>query len=115
MSSPSKFRAASYAAESLTATREQAVILRSLLALIGKHCPTEYDKYVLLEERDKLLSKLREEENKKNDGKRETAEGTCPGMCPEKERYVRVVQKRISPYECNEDGTLNSSRMVKVN
>ncbi|VDM68132.1 unnamed protein product [Strongylus vulgaris] len=34
-------------------------------------------------------------------------------MCPEKERYVRVVQKRISPYECNPDGSLNPSRLVK--
>ncbi|VDM65643.1 unnamed protein product, partial [Strongylus vulgaris] len=60
MTSPPKLRAATYAAESLTATRDQAVILRSLLALVGRHCPAEYDKYVLLEERDKLLSRLRE-------------------------------------------------------
>ncbi|VDO37571.1 unnamed protein product, partial [Haemonchus placei] len=36
------------------------LLFRSLLALIGKHCPTEFDKYQVLEERDKLLSKLRE-------------------------------------------------------
>ncbi|RCN23666.1 hypothetical protein ANCCAN_30647, partial [Ancylostoma caninum] len=34
MTSPSKFRAVPYAAESLTANREQAVILRSLLGLV---------------------------------------------------------------------------------
>ncbi|EYC43808.1 hypothetical protein Y032_0480g2237 [Ancylostoma ceylanicum] len=113
MTSPSKFRAVSYAAESLTANREQAVILRSLLALVGRHCPTEYDKYVLLEERDKLLSKLRDEENRKIGVERQTVKGTCPGMCTEKERYVRVVQKRISQYECDPDGSLNPNRMVK--
>ncbi|KAK6747644.1 hypothetical protein RB195_000689 [Necator americanus] len=111
--SPSKFRAASYAAESLSATREQAVILRSLLALVGRNCPTEYDKYAVLEERDKLLSKLRDEENKNIVGKRQIVKGTCFGMCPEKERYVRIVQKRISQYECNSDGTLNHMHMVK--
>ncbi|RCN27440.1 hypothetical protein ANCCAN_26825, partial [Ancylostoma caninum] len=79
----------------------------------GRHCPTEYDKYVLLEERDKLLSKLRDEENRKAGGERQTIRGTCPGMCTEKERYVRVVQKRISQYECNPDGSLNPNRMVK--
>ncbi|KAK6023598.1 hypothetical protein OSTOST_10606 [Ostertagia ostertagi] len=58
--SPPRFRATPYAAESKTATREEAVLLRSLLALIGKHCPSEFDKYQVLEERDKLLSRLRD-------------------------------------------------------
>ena len=25
--------------------------------------------------------------------------GSCPDMCPEKERYMREVQRRLSPYE----------------
>ncbi|KAJ1351679.1 hypothetical protein KIN20_007793 [Parelaphostrongylus tenuis] len=111
--SPSKFRAASFAAESKTTTRDEAVVLRSLLALVGRHCPTDYDRYLVLEERDKLLSKLRDEEDKKNDGRTRVARGHCTGMCPEKERYVRVVQKRISQFECGADGSLKPHLMVK--
>ncbi|XGW30466.1 hypothetical protein V3C99_009441 [Haemonchus contortus] len=110
--SPPRFRATPYAAESKTATRDEAVLLRSLLALIGKHCPSEFDKYQVLEERDKLLSKLREEENKHSDEKSRKVQGLCLGMCTEKERYVRVVQKRISPYECGPSG-LDPNRLVK--
>ncbi|KAK5978076.1 PCI domain-containing protein [Trichostrongylus colubriformis] len=94
------------------ATRDESVLLRSLLSLVGKHCPTEFDKYQVLEERDKLLSRLRDEESKKNHEKGKKVEGLCLGMCTEKERYVRVVQKRISPYECDSNG-LEPSRMVK--
>lgn len=111
--SPPKFRATSYAAESKTATRDEAVLLRSLLALVGKYCPSEFDKYQVLEERDKLLSKLRDEENKHTGEKARIAVGECPGMCPEKERYLRVVQKRISPFECGASGYLEPNRMVK--
>ncbi|KJH45074.1 hypothetical protein DICVIV_08891 [Dictyocaulus viviparus] len=34
-------------------------------------------------------------------------------MCPEKERYVRIVQKRISQFECASDGSLQPHLMVK--
>ncbi|KAK6058342.1 hypothetical protein COOONC_04084 [Cooperia oncophora] len=91
---------------------QQLLPNRSLLALIGKHCPTEFDRYQVLEERDKLLSKLRDEENKHIDEKSRKVQGLCTGMCTEKERYVRVVQKRISPYECGPNG-LEPNRLVK--
>ncbi|KAE9421523.1 hypothetical protein Angca_004800, partial [Angiostrongylus cantonensis] len=110
---PSKFRATSFAAESKTTTRDEAVLLRSLLALVGRHCPTDYDRYLVLEERDKLLSKLRDEEDKKNGGRTRVLTGHCTAMCPEKERYVRVVQKRISQFECGADGPMKPHLMVK--
>ena len=34
-------------------------------------------------------------------------------MCPEKERYLRVVQKRISPYECDSAGSMVPDLTVK--
>lgn len=40
-------------------------------------------------------------------------QGTCPDMCPEKERYMRVIQKRLSPYECREDGRMAPELTVK--
>ncbi|VDL79228.1 unnamed protein product [Nippostrongylus brasiliensis] len=98
ISSPHSFRAVSYAAESRTATREEAVLLRSLLALIGKQCPTEFDKYQLLEERDKILSKLRDEENKHSGEKARVVTGQCPGMCPEKERS-KTYGKNVNDFQ----------------
>ncbi|VDK63884.1 unnamed protein product, partial [Gongylonema pulchrum] len=34
-------------------------------------------------------------------------------MCPEKERYMRVVQKRLSLYECSQDGRMAPELTVK--
>lgn len=34
-------------------------------------------------------------------------------MCPEKERYMRVVQKRLSAYECHNDGSIAPELAVK--
>ncbi|VDM60345.1 unnamed protein product [Angiostrongylus costaricensis] len=61
---------------------------RSLIALAGRHCPTDYDRYLVLEERDKLLSKLRD---------------------------VRRRQKEwwISQFECGADGSMKPHLMVK--
>ena len=41
-------------------------------------------------------------------------QGTLNSMCAEKERYVRIVQKRISGYECDENGEINPAMLVKV-
>uniref|UniRef100_A0A0N5AQS0 SAC3_GANP domain-containing protein n=1 Tax=Syphacia muris TaxID=451379 RepID=A0A0N5AQS0_9BILA len=57
--------------------------------------------YQILDERDKILSKAR------------VRSGTCMDMCPEKERYLRVVQKRINPYECNAEGKMMAEITVK--
>lgn len=34
-------------------------------------------------------------------------------MCPEKERYQRVVQKRMSPYECDANGVMVHELTIK--
>lgn len=34
-------------------------------------------------------------------------------MCSEKERYARIVQKRVSPYECNHLGEMIPKIAVK--
>jgi hypothetical protein len=39
--------------------------------------------------------------------------GTCESMCPEKERYCRMVGKLLHPYECDSDGKLNHALAVK--
>lgn len=40
--------------------------------------------------------------------------GTLHSMCAEKERYARLVQKRIASYECDGNGEVEASRLVKV-
>lgn len=34
-------------------------------------------------------------------------------MCSEKERYVRIIQKRVSPYECNDLGEMIPEIAIK--
>ncbi len=34
-------------------------------------------------------------------------------MCPEKERYIREVQKRVSIYECDKNGVIVPQLTVK--
>lgn len=40
-------------------------------------------------------------------------QGTCPDMCPEKERYMRDVQYNLSRYECDMDGQMIPEKTVK--
>ncbi|XP_071482694.1 uncharacterized protein [Diadema antillarum] len=55
------------------------------------------ERYEALEERDKQLRKGLTKQSDLATAK--TMIGTCPDMCPEKERYMREVQRRLSPYE----------------
>uniref|UniRef100_A0A6Q2X0U9 Germinal-center associated nuclear protein n=1 Tax=Esox lucius TaxID=8010 RepID=A0A6Q2X0U9_ESOLU len=68
----------------------------SLLHLIGQLAETAEDKYRLLEQRDKIL---RAERPKRTDLVRSFFVGTCPDMCPEKERYMRETRKQLSCFE----------------
>ncbi|KAL0964023.1 hypothetical protein UPYG_G00317270 [Umbra pygmaea] len=68
----------------------------SLLHLIGQLAETAEDKYRLLEQRDKIL---RAERPKRTDLVRSFFVGTCPDMCPEKERYMRETRNQLSCYE----------------
>ncbi|KAJ8012892.1 hypothetical protein DPEC_G00047600 [Dallia pectoralis] len=68
----------------------------SLLHLIGQLAETAEDKYRLLEQRDKIL---RAERPKQTDLVRSFFVGTCPDMCPEKERYMRETRNQLSCFE----------------
>ncbi|VDN54150.1 unnamed protein product, partial [Dracunculus medinensis] len=88
-----------------------AILVKQLKSLLGRICEQNCDKYFLLEERDKILHKAR---IKSNDVERAvTVQGTCEDMCSEKERYARIVQKRVSPYECNHLGEMIPKIAVK--
>uniref|UniRef100_A0A452GV45 Germinal-center associated nuclear protein n=1 Tax=Gopherus agassizii TaxID=38772 RepID=A0A452GV45_9SAUR len=74
-----------------------SVSASSLSNLIGSVAETSEDKYRLLDQRDKIMRQARV---KRTDlGKAKTFVGTCPDMCPEKERYMRETRNQLSIFE----------------
>ncbi|XP_057684683.1 germinal-center associated nuclear protein [Corythoichthys intestinalis] len=76
-----------------------------LAPLIGIVAETSEDKYRLLEQRDKILRQSRPKSTDIDLSK--VFVGTCPDMCPEKERYMRETRQQLSVYE-----TLPNTEMV---
>ncbi|KAK4817765.1 hypothetical protein QYF61_026988 [Mycteria americana] len=69
----------------------------SLGNLIGLVAETSEERYRLLDQRDKIMRQAR---IKRTDlGKAKTVVGTCPDMCPEKERYMRETRNQLSIFE----------------
>ncbi|KAF7658146.1 hypothetical protein LDENG_00016710 [Lucifuga dentata] len=69
----------------------------SLLHLIGLVAETAEDKYRLLEQKDKILRQGRPKRTDLDLSK--VFVGTCPDMCPEKERYMRETRNQLSTFE----------------
>nr|XP_036879511.1 germinal-center associated nuclear protein isoform X2 [Manis javanica] len=68
-----------------------------LSSLIGTVAETSEDKYRLLDQRDRVMRQARV---KRTDLDRaRTLVGTCPDMCPEKERYMRETRSQLSVFE----------------
>uniref|UniRef100_A0A8C3PXU5 Germinal-center associated nuclear protein n=1 Tax=Chrysolophus pictus TaxID=9089 RepID=A0A8C3PXU5_CHRPC len=71
--------------------------LSSLSNLVGLVAETSEERYRLLDQRDKIMRQAR---IKRTDlGKAKTIVGTCPDMCPEKERYMRETRNQLSIFE----------------
>uniref|UniRef100_A0A8D2NQL0 Germinal-center associated nuclear protein n=1 Tax=Zosterops lateralis melanops TaxID=1220523 RepID=A0A8D2NQL0_ZOSLA len=71
--------------------------LSSLSNLVGLVAETSEERYRLLEQRDKIMRQAR---IRRTDlGKAKTVVGTCPDMCPEKERYMRETRNQLSIFE----------------
>ncbi|NXS57900.1 GANP protein, partial [Brachypteracias leptosomus] len=71
--------------------------LSSLGTLVGLVAETSEERYRLLDQRDKIMRQAR---IKRTDlGKAKTVVGTCPDMCPEKERYMRETRNQLSIFE----------------
>ncbi|XP_059198686.1 germinal-center associated nuclear protein [Centropristis striata] len=73
----------------------------SLLPLIGQLAETSEDKYRLLEQRDKILRQGRPKRTDLDLSK--VFVGTCPDMCPEKERYMRETRNQLNIFEVYPD------------
>lgn len=72
-------------------------LLTSLQPLVGQIAENAEEKYRLLEQRDKILRQLRPKRTDLDMSK--VFVGTCPDMCPEKERYMRETRNQLSDYE----------------
>ncbi|XP_074045990.1 germinal-center associated nuclear protein [Macrotis lagotis] len=69
----------------------------TLSNLMGTVAETSEDKYRLLDQRDKIMRQARV---KRTDlDKAKAFVGTCPDMCPEKERYMRETRNQLSSFE----------------
>ncbi|XP_016305475.1 germinal-center associated nuclear protein-like [Sinocyclocheilus anshuiensis] len=68
-----------------------------LQPLIGQVAETVEERYRLLEQRDKILRQARPKRTDLDMSK--VFVGTCPDMCPEKERYMRETRNQLSVFE----------------
>lgn len=85
----------------------------SLSALLRQAAHSVGERYRVLDARDKII-RLRLE--KQSDlATAQATKGTCPDMCPEKERYSRTDKKCLSSFEMlpGSDGVMDHTRMVK--
>ncbi|OCT63703.1 germinal-center associated nuclear protein [Xenopus laevis] len=69
----------------------------SLSHLLGVVAESSDDKYELLNQRDKILRQARVKRTELDQAK--VFVGTCPDMCPEKERYMRETRNQLSIFE----------------
>ncbi|XP_055844768.1 protein xmas [Episyrphus balteatus] len=76
-----------------------------LEAIIRKPAYNDEEKYRILDARDKLirLTTVRTTDIKKV----VSIKGSCPDMCPEKERFMREFQHQVSGFEMEEGGGRN--------
>ncbi|CAJ1078722.1 germinal-center associated nuclear protein isoform X1 [Xyrichtys novacula] len=86
---------------STEASSAERPVPSSLLHLIGQVADTAEDKYRFLEQRDKILRQGRPKRTDLVLSK--VFVGTCPDMCPEKERYMRETRKQLSLFEVTPD------------
>ncbi|XP_034430226.1 germinal-center associated nuclear protein isoform X2 [Hippoglossus hippoglossus] len=75
----------------------QSPVPSSLLHLIDQVAENAEEKYRLLEQRDKILRQGRPKRTDLYLSK--VFVGTCPDMCPEKERYMRETRNQLSIFE----------------
>ena len=87
--------AASFKAKDLSL---QSVLLLSSLPLPSHpQGPTAKDFYDALEERDQQMRQAQVKGKTMHQGG--ALVGVCPDMCPEKERFLREYQRRLSRFE----------------
>ncbi|XP_023305273.2 protein xmas-2 isoform X1 [Lucilia cuprina] len=92
-----------------------SMVRNELEAILKTPAHTHEEKYRVLEARDKLirLTTVRQTDIRKA----VAAKGTCPDMCPEKERLMREFQRQVSTFEMAEEegseSTISHRKAVK--
>ncbi|XP_012276982.1 uncharacterized protein LOC105697848 isoform X2 [Orussus abietinus] len=74
-----------------------AATVEELQVTIRQAAITSEEKYKVLDARDRLLRLKQVKSHSLATAK--ATKGTCPDMCPEKERLMRESQRQVSPYE----------------
>ncbi|EFA02781.1 hypothetical protein TcasGA2_TC008518 [Tribolium castaneum] len=81
-----------------------------LINLVRQQAVTIEDKYRILDARDKLIRiKIKKNLELTKSG---ATVGTCPDMCPEKERLMRETQHQVALYEQEEGGKAMDPRLA---
>lgn len=99
--------------ESTEELAAKAQAKEGLVSLLKQAAHSVGERYRVLDARDKII-RLRLEKQSDLATARATR-GTCPDMCPEKERYSRTDKKCLSTFEVlpGSDGVMDHTRMVK--
>ncbi|XP_071448238.1 germinal-center associated nuclear protein [Hetaerina americana] len=87
--------------------------IMDLKEVLKKPAKTSEEKYRVLEARDKLIRMEREKQQKKL-GVAGRLHGTCPDMCPEKERYLRESQRQVHSYELKKTKEYSMNHHVAI-
>ncbi|XP_018570811.1 germinal-center associated nuclear protein [Anoplophora glabripennis] len=82
-----------------------------LISIIKSQAVTVEEKFKVLDARDKLI---RIKSKQKIKLKSSPTIGTCPDMCPEKERLMRETKHQVALYEQEDNGrSMNQSKAIK--
>ncbi|KAL2744115.1 XMAS2 protein [Vespula maculifrons] len=86
--------------------------VEELQSIIHQISITSEDKYKILEARDRLMRLKQVKSHSLATAK--ITSGTCPDMCPEKERLMRESQRQVAPYEQLEGNEYRINHMIAV-
>ncbi|XP_058806337.1 germinal-center associated nuclear protein-like [Phymastichus coffea] len=84
-------------AENKAILKISSAAIEEMQNLIQQPGMTAEERYKILDARDRLMRLKRRKQ--KSLATAEVTKGTCPDMCPEKERYMREFQRQVFSYE----------------
>ncbi|CAL7946627.1 unnamed protein product [Xylocopa violacea] len=86
--------------------------IEELQNIIQQPAYTSEDKYKVLEARDRLI-RIRQVKSHTLDAAK-VMTGTCPDMCPEKERLMRESKRQVALYEQHESNEYRINHLIAV-
>ena len=98
--------------ESQFVTSIPKATIEELQNIIRQAASSSEEKYKILEARDKLMRQRQVKSLSLVTAK--ATKGTCPDMCPEKERLMREAQRQVSFYEQLDNSGLKINHMTAV-